>query len=101
MHRTRLISVLVVFIGVALCLIPSAGAAAASDTFDPSSVPVEIADPLVIERTAPAAPDAPAVEGPVATAPVPDGGGNTVRLGSVLLLVGALVVAVAGRRRWA
>ena len=100
MQRNRIVSALLLILGAALGLIISPGTASASDAAGPPSVPVEIAEPLVIERTAPAAPDESA-EGPVATAPLPDDGSRTVGIGSVLLLAGALVVAVAGRRRWA
>lgn len=120
MQSTRIVSVLLLILGAAFGLIFSAGSASAGEAQNPPSTLVEIAEPLVIEReVAPSTdglgdpaldlPDArptpdstlPSADAPVATAPLEDGGRATVRLGSVLLLVGALVVGAAGRRRWA
>ena len=83
-------------LGVALGIILGTGALPASAAPVPPVRPgeVQIGEPLVIERNAPAGTER-------VSPPDADSGSNTTRLTAGAVVVGALVLGASGRRRWA
>ena len=83
-------------LGVALGTLLGIGALPASAAPVPPVQPgeVQIGEPLVIERDAPAGTERP-------SAPDADDGADTTRLTAAAVVVGALVLGASGRRRWA
>ena len=82
--------------GVALGIILGTGALPASAASVPPAKPgeVQIGEPLVIERDAPAGTEQ-------LSPPDADGGAETTRLTAAAVVIGALVLGASGRRRWA
>ena len=83
-------------LGVALGTLLGIGALPASAAPVPPVQPgeVQIGEPLVIER------DAPAGTGHLSS-PAADSGSDTTRMTAAAVVVGALVLGASGRRRWA